>query len=55
MMGSEVLVYFEFAGTNTIGKFDPDSKAKAGSSVMFSINSARAHLFDVDTEETITN
>lgn len=55
MMGSEVLVYFNFAGTDSIGKFSPDTKARAGSSVIFSINSARAHIFDIETGNTITN
>ena len=55
MMGSEVLVYFTFVGEKTIGKFSPDSKVKAGQNVLFSVNAEKAHLFDIDTGETITN
>ena len=55
MMGSEVLVYFEFAGSDFIGKFDPDTKVKPGDDVMFGVNTAKVHLFDIETGNTITN
>ncbi len=55
MMGSEILVYFNFAGTDVIGKFSPDTPVKPGSETIFSINTAKAHIFDIETGNVITN
>lgn len=55
MMGSEVLAYFNFAGSKTIGKFNPDTKVRAGKSVMFSMDVSKIHIFDIETEKTIIN
>ena len=55
MMGSEVLVYFDFAGSKTIGKFRPDTKVKAEQEILFSIDSSKAHLFDLETKKVIIN
>jgi len=55
MMGSEILVYFNFAKSKFIGKFHPDTKVKAGQNIMFSIDASKAHLFDPKTEKVITN
>jgi multiple sugar transport system ATP-binding protein len=55
MMGSEVLVYFDFSGCKAIGKFKPDTKVKAGSRVKFTMDATKIHLFDPETERTIIN
>ncbi|MEX1308560.1 MAG: sn-glycerol-3-phosphate ABC transporter ATP-binding protein UgpC [Eubacteriales bacterium] len=55
MMGSEILVYFNFAGSDVIGKFSPDTPVKPGSETLFSINTAKAHLFDIETGVVITH
>ena len=55
MMGSEVLVYFDFAGSKAIGKFSPDTKVKAGQKVSFTIDAAKVHLFDSESEMVIVN
>jgi len=55
MMGSEILVYFNFAGADVIGKFHPDTPVKPGSETLFSINTAKAHVFDIESGEIITN
>jgi multiple sugar transport system ATP-binding protein len=55
MMGSEVLVYFDFAGSKVIAKFNADTKAKAGQEVIFSIDSSKVHIFDPETEKAIIN
>ncbi len=55
MMGSEVLVHFNFAGSKVIGKFSPNTKVKAGQSVNFTIDASKIHLFDLETEKVIIN
>jgi multiple sugar transport system ATP-binding protein len=55
MMGSEVLVYFDFSGCKAIGKFKPDTKVKAGSKIKFTMDATKIHLFDPETERTIVN
>ncbi len=55
MMGSEVLVYFNFAESKVIGKFSADTKAKSGKRVLFSFDTSNAHLFDPETEQVISN
>lgn len=55
MMGSEVIVYFNFAGYKIIGKFPPYTKVKTGQQFMFKINANKVHLFDPETEEVIVN
>ena len=55
MMGSEVLVYFDFEGCKMIGKFKPNTQVKAGCDLIFGIDSSKVHLFDPETEKTIIN
>lgn len=55
MMGSEVLVYFDFAGSKMISRFSTLTNAKSGSTILFSINADKVHLFDYETENIIVN
>jgi len=55
MMGSEILGYFDFAGSKCIAKFDPSSSIKTGATATFEINVERVHIFDAATELIITN
>jgi multiple sugar transport system ATP-binding protein len=55
MMGSEVLAYFDFAGSRMVGKFKPDTKAAAGREILVGFDASKVHLFDPETEKVITN
>ena len=55
MMGSEVLVYFDFAGSKMISRFSTTTDAKSGSNILFSINANKVHLFDYETDNIIVN
>ncbi|OON99360.1 MAG: sugar ABC transporter ATP-binding protein [Epulopiscium sp. Nele67-Bin004] len=55
MLGSETYLYMVCEGTNMTGRVDPSCKAKAGSTVRLGLEMERMHLFDVDTQLTITN
>ncbi|MDR1619213.1 MAG: sn-glycerol-3-phosphate ABC transporter ATP-binding protein UgpC [Clostridiales bacterium] len=55
MMGSQTLVYFDFAGSKAVAWIRVASDAKIGKDIYFSINAEKIHLFDASTGKTITN
>ena len=55
MMGSEILAYFNFAGSKMIGKFKPDTTSSAGQEILFRIDASHVHIFDPESEQVITN
>ncbi|MGE5496188.1 MAG: ABC transporter ATP-binding protein [Burkholderiales bacterium] len=55
MMGAELYVYFEFAGSKMIARFPASSGLKSGSPVYFALNAQKAHIFDAETGNVITN
>ncbi|ONI40570.1 sugar ABC transporter ATP-binding protein [Candidatus Epulonipiscium fishelsonii] len=55
MLGSETYLYMVCEGTNMTGRVDPSCKAGAGSTVKLGIEVNKIHLFDLDTQLTITN
>lgn len=55
MLGSEVYLYFEYAGAKLTSKVEPRTNARTGDTVKFIINTDKIHVFDKETEVTITN
>jgi multiple sugar transport system ATP-binding protein len=53
MLGSEMLLYFTFAGSKTIARF-PAGYSINKEMVRFTINAHKAHLFDFSTGDAIT-
>jgi len=55
LLGSEVYLYFEYAGVNMTARVAPTTKAKTGEKVKLGLDVKNIHIFDKDTELTITN
>ncbi|NLD87126.1 MAG: ATP-binding cassette domain-containing protein, partial [Clostridiales bacterium] len=55
MMGSETYLYLIFQGSNFTARVSPRSTARGGDTIKVAVDAARIHLFDKDTEKTITN
>lgn len=53
-MGNEMIVYFEEQGKQFIGRLDPRTQARVGGRMNVVINVDNIHLFDTDTEESLT-
>ena len=54
-LGAEVFLYFDYAGTAMTARVDPSSTAKVNDNVTFALKVDKAHFFDKETENTITN
>lgn len=55
LLGAQVQLYAEMEGTSLIACVDSMTSAKVGSTVKFSLNTERIHVFDKETEQVITN
>ena len=55
LLGSEVILYFPIGGTNFSAKVESSTKARLGDHVTLALNPEKIHVFDHDTELTITN
>ena len=55
LMGAEIYLFVPLAGTPMICRVAPTSTAKPGESVKLAIDTNKIHLFDKETERTITN
>ncbi len=53
-MGNEMIVYFEEQGKTFIGRLDPRTHARVGARITTVINIDNIHLFDPDTEVSLT-
>ncbi|ONI45981.1 sugar ABC transporter ATP-binding protein [Epulopiscium sp. SCG-B10WGA-EpuloA2] len=54
-LGSETFLYMVCEGVNMTGRVDPTCKAEPGSTVRLGFDKEKIHLFDPETELTITN
>lgn len=52
-MGAEIYLYLNVDQHSVIARVDAGSKAKVGDTIKVAINTAKMHLFDVATEESI--
>ncbi len=55
MLGAEVYLYFDYAGANVTARVDPRTTARTGDTVKFALDAEKIHVFDKETELTITN
>ena len=55
LLGSEVLLYFNVAGTAMTAKVDSRTTARMGDHIKLAIDPEKIHVFDKETELTITN
>ena len=55
LLGSEVLLYFNVAGTAMTAKVDSRTTARMGDHIKMAIDPEKIHVFDKETELTITN
>ena len=55
LLGSEVLLYFNVAGTAMTAKVDSRTTARMGDDITLAIDPEKIHCFDKETELTITN
>ncbi len=55
MLGAEVFLYFDFEGSNMTARVDPKTTARTGDTVKFALDADKIHVFDKETEQTITN
>jgi len=55
LLGAEVFLYFDFAGTQMTARVNPRTTARTGSKVKFALDMSKAHFFDKETEVTISD
>ena len=55
LLGSEVLLYFKVVGTSMTAKVDSRTTARMGDHIKLAIDPEKIHVFDKETELTITN
>ena len=55
LLGAEVFLYFDYAGSQVTARVDPRTTAKQGDYIKFALDMEHAHFFDKDTELVITN
>ena len=55
LLGAEVFLYFDYAGTQVTARVDPRTQAKTGDKMTFHLDMTKTHFFDKDTELTIAN
>ena len=55
MLGAEALLHFDFEGADMTARVNPATTARVGDTVTFAMNAAKIHVFDKETELTITN
>ncbi len=55
LLGAEVFLYFDFQGSSMTARVDPRTTARTGDKVKFALEADKIHVFDKETELTITN
>ena len=55
LLGAEVYLYFSVNGSNVTARVNPRTKARTGDTVKFALDVDKIHVFDKETELTITN
>ncbi len=55
LLGAEVYLYFDMEGTQMTARVSSSTKLKSGSDASFILDMEKIHLFDKETEVTITN
>ncbi len=55
LLGSEVILYFSIAGSHMSAKVDSQTPARMGDVISLAIDPEKVHVFDKETELTVTN
>ncbi len=55
LLGSEVLLYFNVAGAGMTAKVDSRTTARMGDHIRLALDPEKIHVFDKETEQTVTN
>ena len=55
LMGAEIYLYLNIGGTQVTARVEPTSKAKPGDLLDVAFDLEKIHIFDKETEMTITN
>ena len=55
LLGAEVYLYFDLEGANMTARVSPTTTARTGDTVKFALDVEKIHVFDKETELTITN
>ncbi|WP_321003940.1 ABC transporter ATP-binding protein [Eisenbergiella porci] len=55
LLGAEVYLYFDVEGFPMTARVDPRTTARTGDNVKFALDAEKIHVFDKETEQTITN
>ncbi|HIY62992.1 MAG TPA: TOBE domain-containing protein, partial [Candidatus Mediterraneibacter stercoripullorum] len=55
LLGAEVFLYFDVEGTQMTARVNPRTTLRTGDKAVFALDMEKIHVFDKDTELTITN
>ena len=55
LLGAEAMLYYTIAGSNMSARVAADTTARYGDKIKLALNPAKIHVFDKETELTITN
>ena len=55
MLGAEVFLYFTVEGHDITVRVNPRTTARPGDTIKIALDTSKIHLFDKETEKTITN
>ena len=55
LMGNEIYLYLNIEGTSAVARVDPSSTAESGEIVEIAFDVEKIHIFDKESERTITN
>ena len=55
LLGAEVFLDFEIGGTAVTARVDAATKARPGMEIKIAMDTNKIHVFDKETEQTITN
>ena len=55
LLGAEVLLYYTLGGANMTARVDSDTSARYGDHIRLALDTSKIHVFDKDSELTITN
>ena len=55
MLGAEVFLYFSVEGHDITVRVNPHTTARPGDTIKIALDTSKIHIFDKDTETTITN
>ena len=55
LLGAEVFLYFDIEGTQMTARVNPRTTLRTGDKAVFALDMEKIHVFDKETELTITN